>query len=715
MTATFTPELAKACLVLALIGNVGVFCIFAYVGRQTQRTTYGLWAVAWLFHAVALAALIAKDFLATDWVLAMIPGGGVAMAALFLFAGNREMSSGSLRRNTITFIAVGIIGIDGIFSGQHAAGWFSSGAFVALALAAVQTGWLHCHRRKLTPSVILMAGGFFLWAGYGFSQPFLGDVPAPLAIGQLLSAAGMVAVALGAIVEHEVGSSEQKYRTIMDGTSDSVFLVDLWTLKILDANLAAGRFARRDPMELVGGSFLELCPDLNKGRGNVLDNRNMFAALFRPFNEFRFVRADGSIVICEGSTALTQWCNRPVVQVRLHEIDREKSANQLVRRAEKMSSLGQLIAGVAHELNNPLAVVVGYSQILAKRPKQDDEVRVSVSRIQHEAERAAKIVRDLLSFARPCEPQFTAVDLNQLVANVFDARQQDLAAQGITVEQRLAPNLSQTKADPIQIEQVLVNLITNAVHAMNQPNRPRQLTVSTAESGLYIHISLADTGCGVAPEILQKIFEPFFTTKAPGRGTGLGLSISHSILEEHHGRIWAESEPGQGTTFHLDLPVVPCEVTAPAPVTEEEKAAALFANQSRRLLVVDDEPGIRDVLEAILTGNGYSVTCAANGVEALSFVRSRKFDLIISDMCMPEMDGEQLYEAVAGQDPVLAKRIIFVTGDTVSAKSRSFLDRTGCRWLGKPFNIRDVESTVDQYLRAHLPVVGVTATTTLST
>jgi two-component system NtrC family sensor kinase len=225
------------------------------------------------------------------------------------------------------------------------------------------------------------------------------------------------------------------------------------------------------------------------------------------------------------------------------------------------------------------------------------------------------------------------------------------------------------------------------------------LTVSSEATGVFIHVTITDTGCGIPPEIMARIFDPFFTTKAPGKGTGLGLSISHGILKEHHGKIWAESEVGKGATFHLELPIVPVEETVEVVAPIKPKIEGNGQDEQRRLLIVDDEPGIRDVLEVILTSGGYSVSTANNGAEAMNLIKSNRYDLVISDMCMPEMDGEKLYEAISATDPNLAKRILFVTGDTVSAKSRTFLERTGNRWLSKPFNIKDVEEVVHSYMR----------------
>ncbi len=696
---SFTPEVVKASLVLALISTAVLVGLFAFVARRTRRAGYEQWAIGWLFYAAFLATQIASGFVAQDYWLATIPTTCVALATWFMVCGNLVVMDRPVSRLTIAAVSAFLAGINYCVLLLAELFLFSSLAFWTLGLAAVQTGYLSYRGRRLNASRLLVSGGLVLWGAHVVAFPSVEHTPMLLALAVTVSAAATLAIASGVIVAHEVESAEQKYRSVLDGTTDAVFIVDLWTLKVLDTNQTGARLARRDSADLIGGNFLDLCPDLRREGSNVLDQRKMFAAVFKPYNEFHFIRADGSMILCEGDTSLANWHNRAVVQVRVREIEPDKNISHLVRRAEKMSTLGQLIAGVAHELNNPLAVVVGYAQILSKHPIPDQVVTNNLQHIVHESERAAKIVRDLLLFARPCEPQLTVVELNKLVGNVCDVRHRDFDHYGVELHQRLDPNLRRTKADPIQLEQVLNNLITNALHAMAGSSSQRALTIKTKEDGHFIRISLTDTGCGIAPEVMQKMFDPFFTTKPVGKGTGLGLSISRSILEEHHGRLWAETDVGKGSTFHLELPIVECQEPADAPASSDATEPADTAPCGQRLLIVDDEQGIREVLQAILETRGYIITSAGNGIEALDCLKRDRFDLVISDMCMPEMDGERLYEALHERHPTLAKRMLFVTGDTVSARSRTFLERTGSRWLSKPFNIRDVEEAVTRCLQ----------------
>jgi CheY-like chemotaxis protein len=234
------------------------------------------------------------------------------------------------------------------------------------------------------------------------------------------------------------------------------------------------------------------------------------------------------------------------------------------------------------------------------------------------------------------------------------------------------------------------------------------LEVATEFSGKSIRLSVNDTGPGIPPEVVGKIFDPFFTTKAPGKGTGLGLSITHSIIQEHRGKIRVQSERGKGTKFVIELPVVVCDEQADVVETHVAPAERHSNAAQYRLLVVDDEPGVIEVLQTVLREDGYTVETAANGGEALEQLERAKYDLIISDLCMPGVDGETLYKNLQKSDPELAKRMIFVTGDTVSGKSRAFLEWTGNRWFSKPFDVEELSRIVGNFLHDE-PLVAAAA------
>jgi two-component system NtrC family sensor kinase len=559
--------------------------------------------------------------------------------------------------------------------------------------------WVYLRGRPSNRGTTLVSFGFLLWAIHSLGFPFVEQWPVLKAVAYVFWALSALTIAMGMVIEQEVGLSERKYRELFDNASEAIFAVDVNTQAVLDMNVAAQRLTGREPGQIIGKPFSEICPDLQKPEQNGANLYKTFSNVFRPYSQFAILRLNGSTIQCEGEMRAAKYGSRRVFQLHIREIGQNAKMGQQMRRAEKLSSLGQLVAGVAHELNNPLAVVVGFTQLLSKREDVDPKIRSELCKVLRESERAAKIVKNLLTFVRPAEPQLVPVDINRLLATTLEARQRDLAQHQIRVERRFSPSLPATKADPSQLEQVFANLIGNAIYAMGSQNRPGTLTVTTEENGFNIRVTVSDTGPGVPKEIRSQIFDPFFTTKPPGKGTGLGLTICNGIVEEHKGKIWVEGEAGRGAQFVVELPIAACE-TAPAPAEPvvaskqpDPKAA------EKRLLIVDDEPGIVEVMVSVLGNSGYTVETACNGAEAMRRINQTRFDLIISDLCMPEMDGRKLYETIRERDPGLASRIIFVTGDTVSNNSRAFLETTGSTWLMKPFSIIEVEELVGKFLR----------------
>ena len=290
------------------------------------------------------------------------------------------------------------------------------------------------------------------------------------------------------------------------------------------------------------------------------------------------------------------------------------------------------------------------------------------------------------------------MNINRLVASVLETQEANLQAAGIQLDQQLANDLSTTMADPSQIEQVLVNLVGNAIQVLSGRPSPSVLTVRTEEADNYIRMIVADNGPGIPREILGQIFDPFFTTKPLGKGTGLGLTISNTIIQEHRGRILVENQPAGGAKFTVELPVVQCAVAPSADRLPPEIKPLAAVSTKRTALVVDDEPNVLALLKMIMTRNGYEVVTASNGQQALERIAARSYDVILSDMRMPGMDGRKFFETVKKQNPALAHRIVFVTGDTVSPDTQEFFEETGNRWLSKPFNNAQVVATVKEVL-----------------
>ena len=364
--------------------------------------------------------------------------------------------------------------------------------------------------------------------------------------------------------------------------------------------------------------------------------------------------------------------------------------------SEKLSAVGEFVAGVAHELNNPLTALIGYSELLQMSTVTDDD-RDSLKRISSSAERCHKIVQSLLSFARQHPPERKLSNVNALVDAVIEILIYELRTNNIRVEKELSPHLPRLLVDPHQIQQVFLNIVNNARQAIEAHRPGGLIRITTGAAGPRVRITFQDDGPGISEENLARIFNPFFTTKPVGKGTGLGLSLSYGIIQEHGGSITAESKLGLGTTFIIDLPITNQSENASAPSAPTPPAPA--EGKGRKVLVVDDEPDILDLSVKILQRQGYHVQTAVDGESALRVMASGRFDLIISDWKMPGLSGQQLFERLLATDPESAKRMIFMTGDVLSEKTEKFLNAHGKTCLPKPFSIADFQKVVSDMFK----------------
>jgi signal transduction histidine kinase/CheY-like chemotaxis protein len=388
---------------------------------------------------------------------------------------------------------------------------------------------------------------------------------------------------------------------------------------------------------------------------------------------------------------------------RLDDETRETSAR--LAQAEKMAALGQTISGVAHELNNPLAAILSWAERLSKNTLADDSLRRGVTAILDESERATRIVRNLLTFARKRQTTRTMVDLNEVVHETV-ARRSDRpdGAPAIAVATDLAPGLPRLFADGYQLQQVLLNLVINAEQAIRSAHGRGTLLVRTAYDAAResVVLEVADDGPGIPDEVRAKIFDPFFTTKGVGAGTGLGLTVAYAIVQEHGGRIRVESDVGTGTSFFVEIPVAGAAAASPPePYSAPSGAAPDVSGAS--ILVVEDEAALAEAVTDLLGDAGFSVERVADGAEALERIGARRFDAVICDLKMPRVDGRMFYRALARRSPSLSRRVIFVTGDVAGTDAERFLNTSGCRWLAKPFRSADLLLAVRQCLSKDAP------------
>ena len=368
--------------------------------------------------------------------------------------------------------------------------------------------------------------------------------------------------------------------------------------------------------------------------------------------------------------------------------DQGRDVHHQLLQAEKMAALGQTISGVAHELNNPLATILTWSERLAARTL-DAVTQRGVETILSESERAAKIVRNLLTFSRKRNTTRAMVDLNQVVRETMALRAYEQRVSNVASIEALASGLPQVFADPHHVKQVLLNLIINAEQAMLGAHGRGTLVVRTwyDDQREVVTLEINDDGPGVPSDVQGKIFDPFFTTKAVGQGTGLGLTVAFAIVQEHGGRIRVTSAPDQGASFFVEFPAG--DGFIPATRLQPEETVRPGAGGAH-VLVVEDEPALSAAVSEALADAGFRVDQAGDGQEALEKIRARLYDLVVCDLKMPRMDGPALYKAIREHSPTLVRRIVFVTGDVAGTEAERFLEESGCRWLAKPFRLGDL-------------------------
>lgn len=420
--------------------------------------------------------------------------------------------------------------------------------------------------------------------------------------------------------------------------------------------------------------------------------------------EARLKRADGSSFPGAISARLIRFKGEEVIVSTTYDMTERRTVEaQMARQrealyqSEKLSALGQLLASVSHELNNPLSVVVGQA-LLLQETNTDPRIVERAAKIGNAADRCARIVRTFLTMARQQPAEMRCVSLNDIVETTLEVTGYALRSHDIEAHLDLAPDLPPVWGDADQLNQVLTNLMVNAQHALEEQQGPKRLKVATGydRRTKRVFLKVRDNGPGIPAEIRSRIFEPFFTTKDAGSGTGIGLALCHRIMESHGGSIRVESVPGQRTVFTVELPASEAGDSArPAARDDGEDAAPGLS-----VLIVDDEPDVAEVIADILAGDGHRVVVASSGKEALEEIGKGAFDLILSDLRMPEMDGPSFYRILQERHPELCARIAFVTGDTLSTKARQFLDQAGCRHIEKPVRPAEVRELV-RSLSAH--------------
>ncbi|NQW23968.1 MAG: GAF domain-containing protein [SAR202 cluster bacterium] len=496
--------------------------------------------------------------------------------------------------------------------------------------------------------------------------------------------------------EEALRESESRFRALAENTSDVMWELDAsCSYTFCSPNIKA--ITGLDSSQVIGKSPFDFMPMAESARmrdvfRDLADKREAFYLI-----EHTVGHRDGRQFLLEGS-------GMPVFDktgcfAGFRGVDRDvterKAAEVSLQKASQLATVGELASGIAHELNNPLAAVMTFAHLL-KSQDLPGGVGEDVEKIYTEAQRAARVVHNLLAFARRHEPEKMYVDVSGAVSRALSLKARDLNANNIEVRASYESGLPKTMADEHQLTQVFLNIVTNADQTMSENNRGGTLWISGRREGNNLRFSFRDDGPGISAEHIEKIFDPFFTTKEEGKGTGLGLSMCYRMVRAHGGKIWVESEEGQGTTFFVELPIEGPEGLEGIGVEKEAEEAGKI--KGKRILVVDDETVFTDPLCRILSRDGHVVEVAKDGEEAWQAIGQKRYECILMDVRMPGVGGKELYRRIREKDEELSKRVIFATGDTLNPETQEFLENTGNVWLGKPFTVEELEVRIQECL-----------------
>ena len=370
----------------------------------------------------------------------------------------------------------------------------------------------------------------------------------------------------------------------------------------------------------------------------------------------------------------------------------EKRTNELVQ-SEKLASIGQLVSGVAHELNNPLTIVIGLIDLMIDSNDMPAKQKKRLKKVHTATMRCAKVVENLIKFSRKEVVHNETIDINSIVEETIGFFEYQFMVNNISLKKSIQKNIPPTVGDPQQLKQVFLNIISNAYDSMVSQDNEKLLEVTTHSDDKTIIIEFRDTGHGVLEDHRKRLFEPFFTTKDVGRGTGLGLSLSFGIMKEHNGEIFLDSTYKDGAKFTLVLPIVT------AHFKEKNDPETNTINSSTKILIIDDEKDIIEFQKDVLNNYRCKIEIAYDGEQALKKIQKWDFDIILSDIKMPgRLNGIELYSKIQKAKPGLEKRIIFTTGDTASKETKDFFEHIDTYYLVKPFLIKEYIDAINRCL-----------------
>ena len=587
--------------------------------------------------------------------------------------------------------------------------------FSLIGVTSMLASWCYAVRRAGRPGLGagMLAFGFLLWGLYLIAFPFF-QAAEQLSAVFLISTVLHLFIAISMIVlvlEEEAAvaqdasrvadeqeletqlirtralTTEKRFRHLFEQANEAIVVVSAMDFSIVELNEKARALFGVGELG-ADRVLLGRCLDVKLPEPPPVTGADWFDLLAR-LESVNVRRRDGHVTetVVDGSEIRLE--DRPAYQFVFRDRTEKVRLEQQLRQAEKLSALGQMISGVAHELNNPLTAVKGYLELILARHELTDRTRADLEKVAVESERAAKLVTQFLHFARERKPRREMCDLNQIVRRVIELREFEFKVAMVAAKLDLEEGLPMTLLDSDQVQQVLLNLINNALHAMVETPPPHALTIRSRSGNEVLTLEIEDNGPGIPEDRAAHIFEPFYTTKEVGTGTGLGLSIAHGVMTDHDGEIEARNVKGGGALFVLRFPFREAgdrdettRIIMRPEITDDTPPGA-----PAEILVLDDETAISGMMGEMIEMLGHRPILCNAARQALEIIREKEIDVILSDFRMPGMNGEDFYAEVREFDPDLAARIIFISGDVANEETQDFIRSTGNATIAKPFKI----------------------------
>ncbi len=504
--------------------------------------------------------------------------------------------------------------------------------------------------------------------------------------------------------QRQLIESEEKYRVLFESNPHPMWVYDLETLRFLTVNDAAVEHYGYSKDEFLAMTIKDIRPaeDISP----LLENVSRITTGIDKAGVWRHRKKDGTLIHVEITSHVVDFGGRRGEIVLVNDVTNSMKLEEQLRQAQKMESVGLLAGGVAHDFNNVLTAIIGYGNLLQMKMEKTDPLRSYAENIMTTAQRAAQLTQSLLTFSRKQIINPVPIELNSIILRVEKLLKR-LIREDIELITRLVPADMTVMADSVQVEQVLMNLVTNARDSMP---RGGTLTISTAivelnedsiashgygKPGMYVRLSISDTGAGMDEQTRKRIFEPFFTTKEMGKGTGLGLASVYGLIKQHQGFIDVESEQGRGTSFHVYFPAL-----KHGTAKEEVPAEEILKGGTETLLVAEDDEIIRNLTSSILREFGYTVIVAKDGNDAVSVFQENRdrIGLLLFDVIMPRKSGKDAYEEIRTIKPDI--KVLFISGYSADMISKEGILEKGLSFVSKPVSpselLRKVREVLDR-------------------